>query len=94
MINDLVLHGIRRNLCKKYSVVDRHRHKIIYNINRSYLATLLPKLQWHTEVYEETFHVNSKMAQTMHAKYLKFTVRNLSLQELAIFGDYQGDFRL
>ena len=30
----------------------------------------------------------------MHAKYLKFTVRNLSLKELAIFGDYQGDFTL
>ena len=28
----------------------------------------------------------------MHAKYLKFTVRNLSLKELAIFGDYQGRF--
>ena len=34
---------------------------IIYNINRSYLATLLPKLQWHTEVYEETLHVNSNL---------------------------------
>ena len=55
---------------------------------------VLPKLQWHTEVFEEMLHVNSKIAQTMHAKYFKFTVRNLSLQELAIFGDYQGDFRL
>ena len=54
----------------------------------------MPKLQWHTEVYEEKLHVNSKIAQTMHAKYFKFTVRNLSAQELANFGDYQGDFRL
>ena len=80
------------HLCKKYSDIDPHRH--INNINRSYLATLLPKLQWHTEVYEEKLHVNSKIDQTMHAKYFKFTVRNLSAQELANFGNYQGDFRL
>ena len=29
--------------------------------NSSYLATLLPKLKWHTRVYKDTFHVNSKM---------------------------------
>ena len=34
-------------------------------INSLYLAILLLKLQWHTGVYEEMFHVNSKIAETM-----------------------------
>ena len=45
-------------------------------------------LQWHTRVYEETFDVNSKIAQT-NAKYLKFHcqkveyLRNGNLQRLS-----------
>ena len=48
------------------------------------------KLQWHTRIYDETFHVDSS---SNNVKYLKFMVGKSSLQEiatLAIMGRYQS----
>ena len=50
-------------------------------------------LQWHTGVYEETFDANVKIDQTTQNIW-NFIVGKSSLQEMANFGDYQGDFRL
>ena len=55
-------------------------HRRIQHINSSYSATLLLKLQWHTRIYEETFHVNSS---SNNAKHLNFMVRKSSVQEIA-----------
>ena len=46
-----------------------------------------------TEVCEETFDVNSKIAQTMKNIW-NFIVRKSNLQKIANFVDYPGDFRL
>ena len=62
-------------------------------INSLYLAILLLKLQWHTGVYEEMFHVNSKIAETMQNIW-NFVVGKSSLQEEAYFNIYTRDFRL
>ena len=48
--------------------------------------------QWFTGVYKETFNVK-KITQTMQNIW-NFIVRESSLQEMANFGDYLGDFRL
>ena len=53
------------------------------------LITLLPILQWHTGVCEETFDVSGKIAQTTQI----FEI-SLSEREMANFGDYPEDFRL
>ena len=60
----------------------------VYSTNSSYLATLLLKLQWHTRIYEETFHVNSSSNDT---KYLKFYGRKVESTRNSNFGDYPGD---
>ena len=44
----------------------------------------------YTGVCEETFDINSKIAQTMQ----KFIMGKSNLQEMINFGDYLGDFRL
>ena len=72
---------------KKY--VDSNR--CILPINSSHLATLLLKLQWHTTIYGETFHVNSGSNNT---KYLKFCGRKVESTRNSNFGDYPGDIRL
>ena len=62
--------------------------------------TSLLILQWHTGVCEETFGVNSKIAQTTQCKLKVPVFENISfvrksiLQEIANHGDYPGDFRL
>ena len=64
------------------------------HINSLYLAILLLKLQWHTRVYEEMFHVNSKIADTMQ-NILKFCGGKVkSIRNLANFNIYTRDFRL
>ena len=62
----------------------------ISHINSSYSATFL-KLQWHTRIFEETFHVNSS---SNNAKYLKFYGWKVESTRNSNFGDYPGDFRL
>ena len=56
------------------------------DINSSYLVTLSLKFQWHTKVNEDTFCGDSSSNN--------FMVGKSSLQEMANFGDYPGDFRL
>ena len=51
-----------------------------------------PILQRHNGVCEETFDVNSKIAQ-LKRNLLNFIVRKSNLQEMANFGDYPGDFQ-
>ena len=46
-------------------------------------------LQWHTGVCEESFYVNSKIAQTTR-NIGNFIVRKPNLQEMANFSDYPG----
>ena len=58
-------------------------------LNSSCLATLLLKLQWHTKMYEETFHIN-----TNNAKYLTFYGWKVESTRSSNFGDYPGDIRL
>ena len=60
-------------------------------LNSSYLATLLLKLQWHTKICEETFHINSS---SNNAKYLKFYGWKVESTRSSNFGDYPGDIRL
>ena len=72
---------------KKY--VDSNR--CILPINSSHLATLLLKLQWHTTIYGETFHVNSGSNNT---KYLKFCGQKVESTRNSNFGDYPGAIRL
>ena len=55
--------------------------------------TLFLILQWHTEVCEETFNVNRKIAQTTQNIW-NFIMRESNLQEMANFRDHPGDFRL
>ena len=50
-------------------------------------------LQWQTGVCEETFAVNSRIAQTKQNIW-KFIVRKSNLQEMENFDDYPGDLRL
>ena len=58
------------------------------------LISLIFILQWHTGVNEETFDVNStKIAQTTQNIW-NFIVAKSTLQEIAKFGDYPGDFIL
>ena len=59
----------------------------------SHQITLLLILQWHTRVCEETFDVNSKIAQTTQNIWNPI-VRKSNLQEMANFDNYPGDFRL
>ena len=63
----------------------------IQNINSSYLASLLLKLQWHARIYEETFHVDSS---TNNAKYLTSYGRKVESTGNSNFGNYPGDNRL
>ena len=51
--------------------------------------------KWHTtvNVCEETFNVNSKIAQITQTIW-NLIVRKLIRQEMANFGNYPGDFRL
>ena len=49
--------------------------------NSSYLETLLLKLQWHTRIYGETFHVNSS---ANNANYLKFYGQKVKSKEITI----------
>ena len=60
------------------------------------ITLLLIILQWHTGVCEETFGVNSKIAQTTQCKVFENIsfVRESILQEMANHSDYPGDFRL
>ena len=60
-------------------------------INSSYLPTLLVKVQWHTRIYEETFHVDSS---SNNANCLKFYGRKVESTRNSNFGDYLGDIRL
>ena len=74
------------------SFVKKKRKKDVGIVALTWLAyfppiTLLPILQWHTGVCEETFDVNSKIAQ--RSKYLKFfcqkveSTRNSRLRRLS-----------
>ena len=54
---------------------------------------LLLILQWRTGVWEETFTVNRKIAQTTKNVW-NFIVRESNLQEMANFGDHPGDLNL
>ena len=47
--------------------------------------TLLLKLQWHTRIYEETFHVDSS---SNNVKYLKFCGRKVESTRNCNFGNY------
>ena len=51
--------------------------------------TLLPILQWHTEVSEETLDVKSYITQTTQNIW-NFIDRKSNLQEIANFGNYPG----
>ena len=84
MIDDVILHDKWQHLCQKCLLISID----VYSSNSSYLATLLLKLQWHTRIYEETFHVNSS---SNNAKYLKFYGRKVESTRNSNFGDYPGD---
>ena len=50
-------------------------------MNSSYLATLfLKKRQWHTRIYEETFHVNGS---SNNATFFKFYGQKVESTEIA-----------
>ena len=51
-------------------------------------------LQWHTGVNEETFDVNSTKIAQITQNIWNFVVAKSTLQEIAKFGDYPGDFIL
>ena len=74
-------------------VKKKTRKKEVVGIVTFDLIGLLPTnhsiayIQWHTGVCEETFDVNSKIAETTQS-------RKSILQEVANFGSYPGDFRL
>ena len=75
-------------ICSKMFVDSDQR---MQNINSSYLATLLLKLQWHARIYDETFVVDSS---SNNAKYLTFYGRKVDSARNSNFGDYPGDIRL
>ena len=75
-------------ICAKMLVDSDQR---IQNINSSYLATLLLKLQWYARIYEETFHVDSS---SNNAKYLTSYGRKVESTRNSNFGQYPGDIRL
>ena len=84
MIDDVIMHNKWWHLCQKCLLISID----VYSTNSSYLATLLLKLQWHTRIYEGTFHVNSSSNDT---KYLKFYGRKVESTRNSNFGDYPGD---
>ena len=55
--------------------------------------TVLLQLQWHTRIYDKTFHVNCN-GSSNKAKYLKFFGRKVESTRNSNFGDYPGDIRL
>ena len=63
----------------------------IWHINSSYLATLMLKVQWHTRIYEEMFHVNSSSNK---ANDLKFYGGKVESTRNSNFNNYQRDIRL
>ena len=78
MIDDVILHRQIKSFMQKKFV---DSNQCIEHINSSHLATLLVKLQWHTTIYRETFHVNSS-SQTIQNIW-NFVVGKSSLQEIA-----------
>ena len=88
MIKDVIMHMVHVVICKK-----RRENDDVGIVTFDPPITLLLLLQWHTGVCEETFDVNSKIAQTMQS-IRNFIVRKSNLQEMANFGTYPGDFRL
>ena len=63
VIDDLISHGIWRLCSKNTRWPDRHEYAMFHII--AYLLVHCNGIINHTEVYEETFDVNSKKAQTM-----------------------------
>ena len=69
----------------------KKREKDVVEIITFDLISVLPTNHiiayiWHTGVCEETFNVNSKIAQTMQNIW-NFIVRKLNLLEMTNFGD-------
>ena len=61
---------------------------------RNIFATLLLILEWHSEICEEMFGVNNKIAFTTQSIWTNSIVRKSILQEVANHGDYSRDLRL
>ena len=64
MINDVIMHTSHDVICEKKRV-KKMVGIVIFDLILAYFApiTLLLILKWHTRVCEETFDVNSKIAQ-------------------------------
>ena len=60
MIDDIISPGIRRHLCKKHSLT---RSSGICDVSHHCIHTC-KGIIYHTKVHEDTFDVNSKIAQT------------------------------
>ena len=84
MIYDVRMHMAHDIIRKK----KRHEKDVVGFVTFDPPITLLLLLQWHTGVCEETFDVNSKIAQTTQSIW-NFIVRKSNLQEMANFGAYR-----
>ena len=65
---------------------------IVTNLQCSNYCVYCNGVIYHTEVYEETFDVKSKIAQNNFKKSLLTESRDYNL--MANFGEYPGDFIL
>ena len=75
MIDDVISYRIWRHLCKKYLLT---RSSWICDV--PHYCVHCNHIIYHTEVYEETFNVNSTENSSNIVNYLKVIVRKLSLQ--------------
>ena len=74
MIDDIISHGIWRHWCKKYLLTWSSQ---ICNV--SHYCAHCNGIIYHTELYDEMFNVNSKIAQTTQ-NIQTFIVAKLNLQ--------------
>ena len=65
MINDVIMHTSHDVICEKKTREKDGAGIVIFDLILAYFApiTLLLILPWHTGVCEETFDVNSKIAE-------------------------------